>query len=114
MFLVLALVLLLLLPSPWNWVGALASTVLFVFETRYWHRRVRRLRVATGREDLVGATGVAVDRLSPAGHVRIRGELWDARAAEDVPEGALVRVTAVDGLLLDVVTSDNGTRPEQR
>lgn len=114
MFLFLALLLLLLLPSPWNWAGALVATVLFVLEARFWARRVRRLRVTTGRESLVGATGVAVDRLAPTGHVRIRGELWEARAAEDVPSGALVRVTAVDGLLLDVETSDNGAGPRER
>jgi membrane-bound serine protease (ClpP class) len=63
---------------------------------------VRGLRVGAGAETLVGATGVAVDRLDPSGHVRVQGELWEARAESEVPSGATVRVTAVNGLRLDV------------
>jgi membrane-bound serine protease (ClpP class) len=111
MFLVLAFLLLLLLPSPWNWVGALVGGALFALEARYWSRRMRRVRVTTGKESLLGATGRTVDRLAPSGQVRIGGELWEARAEGEIPEGAPVRVTAVDGLLLDVEPSDNGAGP---
>lgn len=109
-----AFLLLLLLPSPWNVVGALAAGAGFLLELAFWHRRVRRFRTGTGAQALVGATGVAVDGLDPSGQVRIGGELWEARASGTVPPGALVRVTAVDGLLLDVETSENGASATSR
>jgi membrane-bound serine protease (ClpP class) len=110
-FLVVAFLLLLLLPSPWNVVGAVVAVVAFVLELGFWSGRVRRLRVTTGQDGLVGATGVAVEPLAPLGHVQVRGELWEAHAAEDVPSGGRVRVIAVEGLLLEVEPSLNGTRP---
>jgi hypothetical protein len=47
MFLVLALLLLFVLPSPWNVIGVVASLVLGVFEVAYWQRRMRRHKVQT-------------------------------------------------------------------
>ena len=41
MFFVLALLLLVFLPSPWNLVGALISLGLRVLEVAYWQRRMR-------------------------------------------------------------------------
>jgi membrane-bound serine protease (ClpP class) len=110
-FLILALLLLLLLPSPWHVVGALAAGVLAVLEIGFWMRRVRPLAVSTGKEGLLGATGVAVETLAPRGQVEVRGELWEAHAAEDVPSGTQVKVTAVEGLLLEVERNLNGTGP---
>lgn len=57
MILVLALLSLVFLPSPWNFVGALASGAVFAFEVAYWQRRMRRRKVQTGAENLVGPTG---------------------------------------------------------
>lgn len=60
---------------------------------------------------LEGARGVAVDRLAPAGYVRMQGELWRAELADravTVDRGAPVRVHAVRGLTL-VVRPDDGS-----
>jgi membrane-bound serine protease (ClpP class) len=102
MFLLLALLLFIVLPSPWNLVGGLASLALGVLEVTYWQRRMRRQKVQTGVEQLIGATGEASERLAPSGHVRILGELWEARSSSELPAGARVRVVAVDGLTLEV------------
>ena len=48
----LALLLLLVLPSPWNVVGFAASLVLAVFEFGFWHSRVRGIRLSAGAETL--------------------------------------------------------------
>jgi hypothetical protein len=56
MFLLLALLLLVFLPSPWNVIGGLASGSLAVLEVAYWQRHMRREKVQTGVENLVGAT----------------------------------------------------------
>ena len=106
MFLILGLVLLLFLPSPWNLVGALVSLVLFLGEVMFWQRRTRGRKVQTGRENLVGAPGVVTRALDPAGQVRVLGELWEARSASRLSEGTPVRVRAVHGLVLEVAESE--------
>jgi len=71
----------------------------------------RRAPVATGREELVGATGDVRVPLVPVGQVYVDGALWRARLAEDADpgeaervrrRGARVRVEAVEGLTLRV------------
>ena len=52
--------------------------------------------MAVGAETIVGRTGVALGRLdpaaaSPAGQVRVEGEIWAARSAEPIEPGAPVR-----------------------
>jgi membrane-bound serine protease (ClpP class) len=102
MFLLLALLLLIFVPSPWNVIGALVTGAVFVFEVAYWQRRMGREKVQTGVENLVGATGEAAERLAPSGHVRVLGELWEANSSSELPQGARVRVIAVHGLVLEV------------
>ena len=106
MLLLLALVLLIAVPSPWNVIGALATGALGVVEVAYWQRRMRRVKVQTGVENLVGATGEAAERLAPSGHVRVLGELWDANSSSDLPRGSRVRVVAVNDLTLEVEAVD--------
>jgi membrane-bound serine protease (ClpP class) len=101
-FFLIALLLLLLLPDPWNVVAALAALALGGLEVLYFYRRMRGVKVATGVENLVGAVGKAVEPLDPDGHVRVHGELWQARSAKPAAQGAKVRVVAVDGLELEV------------
>jgi membrane-bound serine protease (ClpP class) len=64
----------------------------------------RRWKTATGREEMLGAEGVVTTPLPAQGEgmIRVHGELWRATASSPVPEGALVRVTRVDGLKLFV------------
>jgi membrane-bound serine protease (ClpP class) len=106
MFLILALLLFLVLPSPWNVVGGLASIACGVFEITYWQRRMKRQKVQTGVEHLVGATGEVTERLAPSGHIRVLGELWEAHSSTELPPGSRVRVVAVHGLKLEVEPVD--------
>jgi membrane-bound serine protease (ClpP class) len=107
MFLLLALLLLIFVPSPWNVIGALVTGVVFVFEVVYWQRRMGREKVQTGVENLVGATGVTAERLAPSGHVRVLGEIWEANSSSELPRGARVRVVAVNDLVLEVETAEH-------
>jgi membrane protein implicated in regulation of membrane protease activity len=55
---------------------------------------------------MIGARGIAKERLAPAGYVRIHGELWRAVKIGDVPaieEGQPVRVKKMEGLTLFVL-----------
>jgi membrane-bound serine protease (ClpP class) len=64
--------------------------------------RTHREKVSTGDSGLLGQTAVARTPLNPAGKVFVHGEYWDATSPVPVPEGAHVRVTAVEGLRLRV------------
>jgi membrane-bound serine protease (ClpP class) len=58
---------------------------------------------------MIGATGIARERLAPEGQVLVGGELWRAVAqGESLEEGAPVRVVGVDGLTLTVVRGKGG------
>jgi membrane protein implicated in regulation of membrane protease activity len=98
----LALLLLLVLPSPWNLVGFAASLVLAVFEFGFWHRRVRGIRVSAGAETLVGTSGTVVQACTPEGLVRVGGETWAARCEQGAQVGERVTVVARDELMLTV------------
>ena len=66
--------------------------------------RGRHYPVVSGREALVGATGIAISDLTPSGQVHVRGEVWTATAqGEPIRQGDTVQVVGVEGLRLRVV-----------
>ena len=69
----------------------------------------KRRKAVTGEAGMIGLMGVAQTDLDPAGKVLVHGELWEARAAERIPQGARVRVREIEGLTL-VVESAQETR----
>jgi membrane protein implicated in regulation of membrane protease activity len=102
MLLLLALLLLIVLPAPWNVVGPLAIGAVGTFEVAYWHRRVRGTKVQTGAENLLGSVGEVTQPLMPVGQIRVLGELWQARSNAELPRGTTVRVVALSGLTVEV------------
>ncbi len=66
--------------------------------------RSRKWKSATGKEELIGAQGVAVARLTAGaeGMIRVHGELWRAESSQPVQEGETVKVLRVEGLKLYV------------
>lgn len=86
---------------------ALAATLPFAVITVFLMRlvlRSRQWKTTTGREEMIGAEGIAVSGLSAGaeGIIRVHGELWQAYSPRSVPAGAAVRVLRVDGLKLQV------------
>ncbi|HEX2197921.1 MAG TPA: nodulation protein NfeD [Burkholderiales bacterium] len=63
----------------------------------------RKRAVVSGREQLVGAPGEALEDFSAEGWARVHGERWRVRAAAPVRRGQRLRVTGMRGLVLDVV-----------
>lgn len=59
-------------------------------------------KAVTGEQGMIGALGVARTDLAPVGKILIHGELWEARAAERIPQGTRVRVREMEGLTLVV------------
>ena len=93
------------LPSPWGVVAVVGAAAIDVVEIGFFARWSKRRRATVGAETLVGRTAVVVRALSPRGQVQLDGEIWEARAGQDVRPGAEVTITAVDGLVLDVTPS---------
>jgi membrane-bound serine protease (ClpP class) len=110
MLLALAIAGLFLLPQPWSFIGVGCAAAIEVGEVLFWRRFLRRYRVRTGAEALIGERAAVVAPLSPEGTVRLRGELWRARSAVPAAAGEAVRVAGVDGLTLEVEPWREGER----
>jgi membrane protein implicated in regulation of membrane protease activity len=110
MFLLVAFVVLLFLPSPWNFVAFALSLILFAFEVGYWQRVVRRYRVRSGAETLIGSRGTVVLPCMPTGQVRVDGTLWEATCAEGADVGDVVTVVARENLTLTVERTAAGSK----
>ena len=65
MLIVLAFVLLIFLPTPWNLWCFAAGLVLGIGELFFWNRTVKNRRPATGAQTLIGAEGVALSVCRP-------------------------------------------------
>ncbi|MGR4067224.1 NfeD family protein [Billgrantia sp. C5P2] len=63
---------------------------------------LRRQPARTGQEQLVGSQAVVLEDFEHEGHVRLRGERWNARSSAALKRGQEVRVVAVEGLTLKV------------
>jgi membrane-bound serine protease (ClpP class) len=100
MLVVLAIVGLFLLPSPWGVVAVAAAVAVELLEIAFWRRFLRRYRVRVGPETLVGMRAVVMQPCEPVGLVRIRGETWNARSSAPVSAGETVTVSGIDGLTL--------------
>jgi membrane-bound serine protease (ClpP class) len=90
---------------------ALAGTIPFAILAVFLMRlvlRSRKWKTATGREELIGAQGMAVSKLQAGveGMIRVHGELWRAESAQPVQEGKPVKVLRVEGLKLYVEPAD--------
>jgi membrane-bound serine protease (ClpP class) len=88
-----------------RWSTAVAVTLPFAIITIFLVSLVIKARankVVTGEIGMQGLVGVVQTPLAPEGKVFVRGEIWDAEAAETIPAGAKVRVVEMDGLKLKV------------
>jgi membrane-bound serine protease (ClpP class) len=61
-----------------------------------------RKKAITGEQGMINALGVAQTDLAPEGRIFIRGEVWEAQAAQPIPTGTRVRVRGMQGLKLIV------------
>ena len=102
MLIIVAIVLLIFLPSPWDVIGFVVVTLLWFVELYGWSRTVRHQRRAVGAETLIGRTAVVSAACRPSGQVRLDGETWEARCDAGAGEGERVRVIGRDQLLLIV------------
>jgi membrane-bound serine protease (ClpP class) len=64
--------------------------------------KARRRPVVSGREELLGARGEALDDFAGPGRIRVHGEVWQAVTKVPIRRGERVRVRSVEGLVLGV------------
>ncbi len=79
-----------------------------IYSVAYSERRL-------GAQAMIGLEGVAIKDISPVGRVRVRGEIWRAKAlSEPISKGEEILVTGIeDGLTLSVERMDRtGSLPD--
>jgi membrane-bound serine protease (ClpP class) len=95
------------LPVPVLVILGLAVAAGIYFIHRAVVRALRR-RMVTGAEGMVGAYGIAMETLAPAGMVDIKGEYWQAVSPHaNIEKGHNIEVTSINGLTLEVKEKDN-------
>jgi len=110
--LVVGLVLFAILDPPLGVFALVAGVIFEVGEAVFWTRYLRRYRVRTGVEGLIGERAVTIEPCEPRGRVQLRNEIWTAVCERGAGTGETVRVTAVEGLTVAVeplgVAEDQG------
>lgn len=99
------------LPLPFV-LGIAAVSALVLFGIGTLAARSRRRPVVSGRETLVGSLGTVTIAAEGECWARVQGESWQVRTAAPVAPGDRVRVTGVDGLVLEVVPDSPAPSPE--
>jgi membrane-bound serine protease (ClpP class) len=105
-----AILLVLVLPSPWNWIAFFVCIPLWVLELFGWNRTVKNRRKVVGAETMIDREAVVITPCRPRGQVRLDGEIWEARCDAGATVGDTVRITGREGLTL--VVEPVGARPE--
>jgi membrane-bound serine protease (ClpP class) len=84
-------------------IGSIATVGALGLMTIIWFAvRARQRPVVAGREQMLGAQGVALDDFEGAGEVFIHSERWSAVSDTPLRKNQAVEVTAIDGLTLAV------------
>lgn len=89
--------------SPWVVFGSAITMGGFFFFLLGAAVRGRKYPVISGKEALIGASGIATSDLNPNGMVRVRGEEWTANTdGATIQKGDQVKVVAIEGLTMKV------------
>ena len=64
--------------------------------------KARITKPTTGREGMIGETGIVKQRIDGSGYVLVAGELWEAVADEAIDIGRQVMVIEVDNMRVKV------------
>jgi membrane protein implicated in regulation of membrane protease activity len=108
---IIAIVLLFVLPDPWDVVVFVVGVALGVGELFVWQRTVRGHRKVVGAQTLIGKTAVVIAPLEPTGRVRLDAETWEARSERRAAVGDVVEIVGLRGLQLLVAPVGERPRP---
>ncbi len=85
---------------------ALSSAAFFIFVIGLLLKS-RHSPIVSGKEQMQQSVGVALENFTGSGMVRIHGECWQAFCEQPLIKNEKVKVTAIDGLLLQVMPINN-------
>jgi len=96
----------------WLLIVMVGATLLFMITAMPIAVRSRFSTPTVGREGLIGEMGEAVVAIDPDGVVLVRGAPWRARTnrATPIAAGDVIRVSEVDGLVLEVEPEEGAAR----
>lgn len=104
--------------SPWAIAPVAGSFALGTFFFAREAKRTRRTQSGWGVPEpiLIGMTGMVSAALSPEGKVRVRGEIWNARATDGsrIERGAHIIVRTEHGALLEVERTESAPAEESQ
>lgn len=89
--------------------GVAIVSAAFFFSVVALAVKARRRAVVSGAEEMIGATGEALEKFDERGRVRVHSEEWQARTQKPLKRGERVKVVARDGLTLVVVPDNSGS-----
>jgi membrane-bound serine protease (ClpP class) len=96
---------------PWPLIAGITFlSALFVFVVIGMAMQARKRPVVSGSEEMVGAAGEVIEDFAQEGWARIHSETWKVRSAAPLKRGQKVRVTAINGLVLEVAPDGTGSR----
>ena len=88
---------------PWTLIALVAAaTAAFFLVVIGMALQARRRPVVTGHEELIGARGQIIEQANGQWWARVHSEVWKVRSRTDLHPGQSVRVTRIDGLMLEV------------
>ncbi len=93
---VLVVVPLLVLPSPWDLIGAGIGLLLGIGGVVATNETVRHRRKQVGAGTLIGKQAVVITACRPDGQVQIDGEIWAARAKTNAAVGDSVELSVAN------------------
>jgi membrane-bound serine protease (ClpP class) len=98
---------------PWPLIASIAFlSALFIVFVVGMAMRARKRPVVSGSEEMMGAAGEVIEDFAQEGWARIHSENWKVRSTVPLKCGQKVRVTAINGLVLEVAP-DGRTRGEE-
>lgn len=84
---------------------AVVSAISVVVFKKFFGDKFKEKHEPTNADRLIGAEGVVESNIEPVlgkGTVLVQGNLWSAKAKEDIPAGSRVKVSAIEGVKLVV------------
>jgi membrane-bound serine protease (ClpP class) len=98
---------------PWALIAAIGFlSALFIVVVVGMAMRARKRPVISGSEEMIGAAGEVIEDFDREGWALVHSENWKVRSTVPLKRGQKVRVTALDGLVLDVAPEGTTKREE--
>jgi membrane-bound serine protease (ClpP class) len=93
---------------PWSLIAVIAFlSALFILVVVGMAVQARKRPVVSGSEEMIGAPGEVVEDFAQEGWALIHSENWKVRSTAPLKRGQKVRVTAINGLVLEVAPDGN-------